>query len=121
MELLLVLAILVILGALAGISISTMRRNAYIRSAKAQINLFETAIQAYELDVGRLPPDLEALREAPDGLQNPDKWAGPYLSKPIPNDPWSNQYQFTANGDSYTIVSFGPNLTEGGGDDITNN
>jgi general secretion pathway protein G len=121
MELLLVLAILVILGSLAGISITTMRRNSNIRAAKVQIDMFTSAIKVYEMDVGALPPSLDALVNQPEGLRNPDKWAGPYLEKAIPNDPWQNEFQFTNNGDSYSIVSFGPNGSEGGGDDITNN
>jgi general secretion pathway protein G len=121
MELLLVLAILVILGSLAGISIRQMQKNANVRATKAQITMFENAIKAYEVDVGKLPPSLDALREAPADLRNPDKWAGPYLEKAIPNDPWQNQYQYNADSENFTITSFGPNGTEGGSpnDDIT--
>lgn len=121
MELLLVLAILVTLGALAGVSIRQMQKNANKNAAKAQIQMLEQAIDGYQVDVGAPPPDLESLQVQPDGVKNADKWQGPYLKTAnVPNDPWGNAYQYETNGDSFTIMSYGPNQTEGGNDDITN-
>src|SRR3954470_22806848 len=93
MEVLLVLAILVILGSLVGVSIFQMQKNANIRAAKAQINMLEDSIKAYQIDVGSLPPSLEGLVAVPAELKVPQKWSGPYLEKGnLPVDPWGNAY-----------------------------
>jgi general secretion pathway protein G len=89
------------------------------KAAKAQISLFETALDTYRLDIGRYPTTdmgLEALRTKPDGLE---KWDGPYLPKEIPVDPWGNPYEYRSpseHGD-YEIISRGADAGPGGNDE----
>ncbi len=95
--------------------------------AKTQIRLLKTPLEIYHLDLGELPTTaqgLEALHEAPADLASADKWDGPYLRDPVPQDPWGNPYQYrtpgTHNADSFDLWSFGPDKTDGTDDDIGN-
>ena len=119
-EVLLVLAILVILGAMVGVGAMQMKKTADKRAAKAQVGMFDEAINIYRIDVGSFPDALEDLREPPQGLRNPDKWSGPYLQKDLPIDPWGNDYQYANEGDDFRVWSFGPDGSDASGDDIDN-
>ena len=86
------------------------------KAAKAQISLFETALDTYRLDVGKYPTSdmgLKALREKPEDVE---KWDGPYLPKDIPLDPWGNAYEYRSPGDhgEYDILSYGADGSPGG-------
>ena len=91
------------------------------KAAKAQISLFETALDTYRLDVGKYPTTeqgLQALRVKPDGVQ---RWAGPYLPKQVPLDPWGHPYKYTCPGEhgDFDLVSLGADGNSGGeGEDL---
>lgn len=119
-EVLLVLAILVILGAMVGVGVVQVKKTADKRAAKAQVGMLDEAINLYRVDVGSFPDTLEDLRQPPQGLRNPDKWSGPYLQKELPIDPWQNDYQYANEGDDFRVWSFGPDGADGGNDDIDN-
>lgn len=115
-ELLIVMVILGLLAALVGPRMFGKTEKAQQRAAKAQITLFETAIDTYRLDVGRFPTTeqgLQALRVAPEGAT---RWDGPYLPKEIPLDPWGNPYVYKSPGDhgDYDIISYGADGMPGG-------
>ncbi len=120
MEVLLVLAILVILGSLVGVSIFQMQKNANVKAARAQIDMLEGAISAYQIDVGSFPPTLEGLVAIPGDLKNPAKWSGPYLDKAqLPADPWGNPFQYEVlSADQYRIWSWGYDQQSGTADDV---
>jgi general secretion pathway protein G len=127
MEVLLVLAILVILGALVAMNFGNVLSDADNKAAKAQIGLFEMPLEKYRLDLRQYPPTgigLEALRSPPTDLPNPAKWLGPYLLKPVPLDPWGRPYQYASPGahnvDSFDIWSLGADGADGTADDIGN-
>jgi general secretion pathway protein G len=108
-ELLIVMVILGLLAALVGPRFFGKVGKAKQRSAKAQITLFETALDTYRLDVGTYPTTdmgLTALREQPEDIE---RWDGPYLPKEIPLDPWGNDYVYTCPGEhgAYDILSYG--------------
>ena len=121
MEVLLVLAILVILGSLVSVSYITVQRNSKISGAKTQINLLSEALAIYYSDVGSFPTELTSLHEQPSDTK---KWAGPYLDKMVPNDPWDNPYQYALQQDKFgrtmaVISSSGPDGDSGTEDDIS--
>ena len=63
-------------------------------AAIQQINTFMTALGNYKLDTGVFPTTdmgLQALRVKPENIPN---WAGPYLTKDIPMDPWGRPYLY---------------------------
>ena len=90
-EILVVVTIIGLLAALVGPRIWDRVSGGKLVAAKAQIELFGTALDAFRLDTGRYPTTeegLKALREKPSGL---DSWQGPYLPKEIPIDPWKKR------------------------------
>lgn len=120
MEVLLVLAILVIIGALVVVNFANVGEAADKQAAKVQIEGFEKAVKLYQIQIKRLPPTLEALQTPPSDLPDPTKWSGPYLDEEIPLDPWGNPYQYSLDGTTFRIWSMGPDMADGTDDDIDN-
>lgn len=124
MEVLLVLAILVILGALVAMNFGNVLGDADRKAARSQIGLFEPALKMYYLHLKSYPTSLEGLQAAPTDLPNPTKWQGPYLEKQIPMDPWGRPYQYRYpgqyNATSYDLWSLGQDGQDGSPDDIGN-
>jgi general secretion pathway protein G len=115
-EILVVVTIIGLFAALVGPRLWKRISGAKQSAAKAQIELFGTALDAFRLDIGRYPTSeegLKILREKPSGL---DLWQGPYLPKEIPSDPWSRPYVYKCPGDNgdYDIISYGADGVEGG-------
>lgn len=116
------IVVVIIIGLLAGLVLPQFIRQeekAKLRTTKAQIELFGTALDTFRLDVGRYPTSdegLQALRQKPGGL---DRWDGPYLRKDLPLDPWSKPYVYRNPGEHgpYDIVSYGADGTPGGDGD----
>ena len=84
-------------------------------AAKAQIEIFNQALELYRLDTGQYPSSdqgLNALNENP-GVEN---WAGPYLKKAVPNDPWNRPYSYQSPGNhgDYDLTSYGADGSPGG-------
>lgn len=96
-----------------------------VKAARAQIDALEKSLDMYRLDTGHYPPQeagLDALVHQPSGEA---KWAGPYLSKGVPNDPWGNPYQYKipGSGGEFDLISLGKDGKPGGSNedaDITN-
>jgi general secretion pathway protein G len=116
------IVVVIIIGLLAGLVLPQFIRQeekAKLRTTKAQIELFGTALDTFRLDVGRYPTTdegLQALRQKPGGLE---RWDGPYLRKDLPLDPWSKPYAYRSPGEHgpYDIVSYGADGTPGGDGD----
>ncbi len=115
-EILIVVIIIGLLASLVGPKLFGKVGTAKQKTAKAQIELFGTALDAFRLDVGRYPTSeegLKALREKPSGAET---WQGPYLPKEIPTDPWGRPYVYRSPGEvhDYEIVSLGLDGADGG-------
>lgn len=123
------LAVLVILGILAGVfapKFLGQAESAKRKAAKLEIDQIGQSLDLYKLEIGKYPTSQEglaALVTAPSGTTN---WNGPYLKKTtVPKDPWGNEYKYVSPGDQnrpYDILSFGGDGKEGGegdGKDIT--
>ncbi len=115
-EILVVIIIIGLLAALVGPRLFGKVSVAKQKAAKAQIELFGTALDTLRLDVGRYPTTeegLKTLREKPSGAEG---WQGPYLSKEIPVDPWSRAYVYRSPGEhgDYDLISYGLDGVEGG-------
>ena len=126
-EVLLVLVILVIIVSLVTTNVISAQRRAYKKAAEAAVGMLDSPLQMYYLDMTEFPTSeqgLEALRNPPAGLANPEKWDGPYLAKAVPVDPWGNPYEYVCPGkyntDSYDLWSYGPDKVSGTDDDIGN-
>lgn len=116
-ELLVVILILAILASLIVPQVMGQQDKAKVGAAKSDIATLSSALDRYKLDVGSYPTQeqgLEALDTAPSDASG---WHGPYLTKPVPNDPWGHPYNYINNGeDSVTVMSYGADGVEGGTD-----
>jgi general secretion pathway protein G len=115
-EILVVVIIIGLLAALVGPRFFGQVSTARLGAAKAQIELFGTALDTFRLDVGKYPTTeegLKALREKPSGVEG---WNGPYLPKEIPLDPWKKPYIYKSPGEhgDYDLISYGLDGVEGG-------
>lgn len=126
LELLVVVAIIALLAGYVGPKYFAQLGKSEVGVAKAQIDSFDKALDQYRLDVGHYPltdQGLQALIKQPDGET---KWAGPYLKKDVPLDPWGRPYQYRApgtNGKDYDLISYGKDGVLGGSNenaDISN-
>ena len=114
-EILLVVTIIGILAALALPNFTGKMGKAQIQAALAGAASIGTAIDLYETDNGKLPESLQNL--ITKGSE--PFWDGPYLKKVEGlKDPWGNEYQYSKQGNSYTVVSAGPDGNFGSGDDV---
>jgi general secretion pathway protein G len=116
LELLVVVAIIGLLAAYVGPRYFGQIGKAEVKAAQAQIDALDKAVGAYRLDVGRFPSTqdgLQALITAPPGTS---RWAGPYLKKEVPLDPWGRPYIYKSPGEhgEFDISSFGRDGTPGG-------
>ncbi|MEZ6134060.1 MAG: type II secretion system protein GspG [Pirellulaceae bacterium] len=114
-----IMLVLVILAAVAGIAVLALGGNkdaAFKRTAESQINVLKNFIDMYQLNVGTMPPTLDALYEAPSDV-DAARWS--QVSRdPIKPDPWGRPFEFKVNGDKYELRSLGPDGQSGTDDDI---
>ena len=124
-ELLLVLVILAVLAAVVVPKFTGRSEQARIAAAKTDVKMLETALENFEVDNGRYPTTDEGLGALIQPPAVVKAWHGPYIKQSgLPKDPWGNPYvyrfpgQFNTSG--YDLASFGPDGSEGGGDDLDN-
>lgn len=122
------LVVMVIIGLLAGYvaprffaQIGKSERGA----ARAQIDGLEKALDQYRIDVGHYPRTEQGLKALNEKPPSEAKWAGPYLKKTLPVDPWGNPYQYRQPGEhgEYDLLSYGKDGQPGGtgeAEDVTN-
>ncbi len=76
-------------------------------AAQIFLRTIRTGVEAYKKEHGRYPEKLADLKtDLLDQLRPPD--SGDIL------DPWNNPYQYTVDGNSYTLRSFGRDGKRGG-------
>ncbi len=110
-----VLIILGLLGSLVAPKLFSKVSSSKKKTAVAQMQMFETAIDTYRLDIGGVPTSLDELVKS----DHPN-WDGPYLPKAIPMDPWGKPYVYAVPGQDnrpYSIMSYGLDGKMGGTDE----
>jgi general secretion pathway protein G len=114
------LVVMVIIGLLAGFVAPryfAQVGKSQVKVARAQIDGLDKALEQYRIDVGHLPTTeqgLAALNTKPQGEKD---WAGPYLKKAVPLDPWGAPYNYVEPGthnNDYDLSTFGKDGREGG-------
>jgi general secretion pathway protein G len=116
-ELLVVLAIVGMLGAVVGPQVMKHLGGAKSKTAKLQIEDLGAALDLYYLEVGKYPTTQDGLTALVQKPSSADNWNGPYLKKAkIPKDPWGNDYHFKSPGDNgdYDLFSYGADNSPGG-------
>lgn len=116
LELLVVMVIIGLLAAYVGPKYFAQIGKSEIKTTKAQIVGLEKALQQYRLDVGRYPTTEQGLAALMTKPANVNKWAGPYLEKNVPTDPWGRPYVFVSPGEhgDFDISSTGRDGRPGG-------
>ncbi len=97
LEILVVLAIIALIAAVVGPRLFAQLDRSKTTTARLQIQALEAAVETMRLDIGRLPTEQEGLGllMQADPAQVPG-WAGPYLDKALPADPWARPYVYVA-------------------------
>ena len=124
-ELLVVIVVLAVLATLVAPNVFRHVGTAKDATAKTQIEMLGSALDAYRLDVGRYPSTTEgltALWQAPvTGAGETSRWRGPYLRKELPLDPWDRPYVYRFPGEQnpggpagYDLLSHGDDGQSGG-------
>jgi general secretion pathway protein G len=116
LELLVVMVIIGLLAGYVGPKFFAHIGKAEVKTARAQIDSLEKALDAYRLDVGNYPTTeqgLAALNQAPADVP---QWKGPYLKKGVPDDPWHHPYQYKQPGEhgDFDLLSLGKDGQPGG-------
>jgi general secretion pathway protein G len=122
------LVVMVILGLLVGYvapKYFAQVGKSETKTAKAQIESLEKALDIYRLDTGHYPPTEAGLKALNTRPENEPKWNGPYLKKDLPMDPWGRPYLYKLPGEhgDFDLFSLGKDGQPGGqGDnaDVTN-
>ncbi len=121
MELLVVILIIGLLTGIVGPRLLGQISRSEVTTAKAQMDAFDKALQAYRVDAGRYPSSTQGLVALAVQPADEPRWRGPYLQGAIPLDPWGTPYQYRSpgtNGKDFDLVSLGHDRAPGGtGDD----
>lgn len=120
LELLVVMVIIGLLASYVGPRFFGQVGKSEVKAARAQIDAFGKALDTYRLDVGHYPSTEQGLKALSDKPSDEARWAGPYLQKSVPTDPWGNAYQYKVPGDKgrdYDLISLGKDGQVGGSDE----
>ncbi len=118
-EIMVVVVILAVLGALVVPKILENVDKARVTRAASDIRAIETALDLYRLDNFKYPTTeqgMEALVKQPADPSLTNYRSGGYLIA-VPKDPWGNPYIYTspgADGRDYDIISYGRDGKPGG-------
>jgi len=119
-ELLVVIVIIALLSSLVAPKFFGKLDNAKVKTAYTQMQMLSQALDSFRLDVGRYPTTEEGLQILWTKDSSTKNWDGPYLPKPVKEDPWGNSYHYKKpgkDGNEYDLYSFGSDGKEGGSDD----
>jgi len=124
-----IMAVVIIIGllvALVGVNVTGQMNTARVRTAEAQIDRLEGALEFYRMDNALYPTTeqgLEALVSRPTSPPEPRRYQpdGYLQRKTLPVDPWGEPYQYRSPGEHNTrgfdLWSWGSDRAPGGTDD----
>lgn len=119
-ELLVVIVIIALLSSLVAPKLFGKLDSAKVKTAYAQMQMLSQALDSFRLDVGRYPTTEEGLAILWAKHSTLKNWNGPYLPKPVKQDPWGNPYHYKQpgkDGNPYDLYSLGSDGKEGGDKD----
>ena len=119
LELLVVMVIIGLLAGYVGPRLFSQIGKSETKAAKAQINALEAALDQYRLDIGHYPSTEQGLAALMIKPANESRWAGPYLRKNIPDDPWGKPYLYKQPGEhgEFDLFTYGKDGAPGGSGD----
>jgi type II secretion system protein G len=117
LELLVVGVIIGVLAAYVGPRYFTQIGKSEQGTARMQIDALAKALETYRIDAGRYPGTEQGLAALMTRPADESKWAGPYLVKAVPKDPWGRPYLYRspgADGADFDLRSLGRDGQTGG-------
>lgn len=114
-----ILVVLVIIGLLASFVAPRFFGQigkSEVKVAVAQLDALEKALDQYRLDTGHYPTTEQGLNALVTRPEGEGRWAGPYLRKGVPVDPWGRSYMYRAPGSKsdFELLSLGKDGQPGG-------
>ncbi|MFT7138016.1 MAG: general secretion pathway protein G [Sulfitobacter sp.] len=116
-EIMVVVVILGILGALIVPNIIGRPDEARVEAAKSDILAVGNALELYRLDNSFYPSTeqgLEALVSEPSGFPEVRNWGPESYLKKMPVDPWDEPYLYFNEERTFEVYSYGADRREGG-------
>ena len=116
-EILIVVVILGILGAVVVPNILSRPDTARVQAAQTDLRALSQTLEIYRLDNFQYPSSeqgLESLIDRPSGFPEPKNWNPEGYLKKLPTDPWGSPYLYEKAGSSYSLISLGADGEEGG-------
>jgi len=116
-EILIVVVILGILGAVVVPNILSRPDTARVQAAQTDLRALSQTLEIYRLDNFQYPSSeqgLESLVDRPSGFPEPKNWNPEGYLKKLPTDPWGSPYLYEKAGSSYSLISLGADGQEGG-------
>lgn len=116
-EILVVITIIALIMSLVGPRVLNYLAESKVKAAKIQIQSLGSALDLFNLDIGRYPSTGEGLTALVQSPGTIPSWNGPYLKGGVvPNDPWGKAYVYRSPGEHgpYDIMSYGSDGQEGG-------
>lgn len=116
LELLVVMVIIGLLAGYVGPKYFAQVGKSETKTALAQLDALGKALDQYRLDTGHYPSTEQGLATLVAAPANEPKWAGPYLKKTVPPDPWGRPYVYRHPGEhgDYDLFSYGKDGQRGG-------
>ena len=116
-EILIVVVILGILGAVVVPNILSRPDTTRVQAAQTDLRALSQTLEIYRLDNFQYPSSeqgLESLVDRPSGFPEPKNWNPEGYLKKLPTDPWGSPYLYEKTGSSYSLISLGADGQEGG-------
>lgn len=119
LELMVVMVIIGLLAAYVAPRYFAQVGKSEAKLARAQIDGLEKALDQYRADVGRYPSTEQGLAALMARPGQEPRWAGPYLKRELPSDPWGRPYLYKQPGEhgEVDISSLGSDGRPGGSGD----
>lgn len=116
LELLVVMVIIGLLAGYVGPKYFEQVGKSETKTAWAQIDALGKALDQYRIDNGHYPTTEQGLIALVQKPNDEPKWAGPYLQKKLPVDPWRRPYLYKSPGENgeYDLYSLGKDGVIGG-------
>lgn len=110
-----IMVVLLIIGLIVSVVVPNLDfiwSDSQQRSAKINVKQIHDAASLYQKMKGKLPEDLSVLTQK-------DEKGNSFLAE-LPQDPWNNDYKIVIESPTkWKVISFGPDGSEGGDDDIS--
>ena len=118
-EILIALTLLALAGTFVGGRVFEQLQEGKVSSARIQIKSLADRLKEFRRDCNFLPTTdmgLDALVNKPEGGRECKRYApGGYIDGgKVPLDPWDAEFEYTSDGKTFEIKSYGADNTEGG-------